>query len=395
MKTAIIGGGASGCACAIFAKRENPCLDITVFERNDRILKKILSTGNGKCNLSNALISDENYHSHNDKAVHKILTAFAEAEERQFFESLGILLANELGRLYPYSKRANCVSDALRFELENLGVKVKTNAFIREIKPVKDGFIIDGEPFDKAVIACGGSAAPSFGTDGNAFKLLKKAGHTIYEPKPALVALKVHENTRALKGIRAQCRISLLEKEREISSQVGELQLTDYGVSGIAVMQLSYLCRENTKISVDFFPDFSFDELFGRLLSMRDILSRRDGENFLTGLLHKSLAAYILNNCHIKINSPVSEISEEKLVLLAKRLKGTEFTVSSPLGWENAQTTYGGARLDEFFTDTLESRIMPNLYCIGEALDCAGDCGGYNLHWAWATAAIVGKSIAR
>lgn len=395
MKTAIIGGGASGCACGIFAKRENPGCSITIFERNDRILKKILSTGNGKCNLSNAVICGENYHGHNDDAVRKILTAFAEAEERQFFESLGIMLANEDGRLYPYSRRANSVSDALRFELKSLGIKIKTNTFIRELKQIKGGFIIDGEHFDKVVIACGGSAAPSLGTDGNAFKLLKKAGHKIYEPKPALTALKVYENTRALKGIRARCRISLLEKGKIISSQDGELQLTDYGISGIAVMQLSYLYSDGTKISVDFLPDFSYDELFGKLLSMRRMLHYRDAENFLTGLLHKSLAMYILNSCGIKASSPVSEISEEKLSLLAKQLKNTEFTVSSPLGWENAQTTFGGADLDEFCADTLESKIMPHLYCIGEALDCAGDCGGYNLHWAWATAFVAGKSIAR
>lgn len=392
MKIAVIGGGASGIAAAIFLQR-TVGNRVTVFERSDRILKKLLATGNGRCNLSNTFITENNYFSHTPEALNKILPAFTPEEERQFFESLGIILCEENGRLYPYSRRANSVSDALRFECEHLGVEIRTNSFINRIAKKDDGFTLMGEFFDRVIISAGGFSAPSFGTDGNAFNLLKSLGHTITPTSYALAPIKVKEGIKALKGIRVQATVSLFEKDKLLRSEKGELQLTDYGLSGIAIMQLSRLCKENMTVKADLMNDFSHTELLSFLKERKKVLAHLKAEDFLSGFLHKALGQYILKQCGINPSLPSGKLTENNIAALAVNLKELPFTVSSVLGKEQSQATSGGACLTEFDLSTLESLKVPNLYCIGEALDCVGDCGGYNLHWAWTTAYIVGRGM--
>lgn len=393
MKIAIIGGGASGIAAAIYAKRICKENSVTVFERSDRVLKKLLATGNGRCNLSNECISPENYFSHNPKEMCEILAAFTAEEERQFFESIGILLCSESGRIYPYSRRANAVSDALRAECERLGIKIRTNAFIDRIIKKNSSFSVFGELFDKVIISCGGFSAPSFGTDGNSFRLLKSLGHTISETVYALSPVKVSENVKQLKGIRAHCTVTLIDKGQILRSESGELQLTDYGLSGIAVMQLSRQCRKGSQIQVDLMPDFSYEKLTAFLKERTKTLSHLKSDDFLTGFLHKTLAQYILGRCKISVSNSVKQLSDKDIYALAKEIKALSFTVDAVLGKEQSQATSGGALLSEFNTDTLESKKVRGLYCTGEALDCVGDCGGYNLHWAWATAYVAAKGL--
>ena len=393
MKIAIIGGGASGIATAIFSKRIRKENSVTVFERSDRVLKKLLATGNGRCNLSNKSISPDNYFSHNPEMLSPILSAFTPDDERQFFESLGILLCEENGRIYPYSRRANAVSDALRFECEHLGIRIRTGAFINKIERKGKYFSILGETFDKVIIAAGGMSAPSFGTDGNALKLLKELGHSITPTCYALSPVKVKENVKKLKGIRAHANILLTESGKEIKSEYGELQLTDYGLSGIAIMQLSRLCKRGSRIAVDLMPEFSLDELINILKDRQGTLSHLCADDFLTGFLHKILGQYILERCNIKPNIKSKELSEGSIKAISKEIKALSFTVESVLGKEQSQATSGGALLSEFDSKTLESKIVPGLYCTGESLDCVGDCGGYNLHWAWATAYVAAKGM--
>ncbi len=392
MKIAIIGGGASGTAAAIYAKRTNPNAHVTIFERNDRILKKILATGNGRCNLSNASISDENYYTSSPECVHEILTAFPQKEERQFLESLGLILCEENGRIYPYSKRANDVVDALRLELERLGVEIKTNARIKEIKPVKDGYNVMGKVFNKVIISSGGSAGPSFGTDGSVYRMLDEIGFKIAPVYCGLVPLKVSENTVSLKGVRANCSISAYTDGKLLRTEKGELQFTDYGLSGIAVMQLSRLCKKGTKISVDLFPEMTEDELCNLLKNRTKLFAGRKLEQFFVGTLHKAICSYITSRLDLSLKTDVCSLSASDIEKIAKMMKALTFTVVSTLGWENAQATCGGASLSEFNPATLESKKYKGIYVTGEALDCIGDCGGYNLHWAWATGAIAGKS---
>ena len=393
MKIAVIGGGASGIATAIYSKRICKENSVTVFERSDRVLKKLLATGNGRCNLSNTDISPENYFSHNPKELQDILDAFSPFEERQFFKSLGILFCEENGRIYPYSRRANAVSDALRFECEHLGIKIRTGQFIDKIVKENNGFSILGEFFDKVVISAGGFSAPSFGTDGNCFKLLSSLGHTISETCYALSPVKVKENVKQLKGIRAICRVTLKDRGKAIKSESGELQLTDYGLSGIAIMQISRLCKKGSLIEIDLMPDFSEIELTKLLKERAKTLSHLKADDFLTGFLHKMLGQYVLGRCRINANFSAGELSSYELEILAKEIKALSFTVDTVLGKEQSQVTCGGALLSEFDAKTLESKIIPGLFCTGEALDSVGDCGGYNLHWAWATAYVASKGM--
>ena len=393
MKIAVIGGGASGIAAAIYAKRICNKNSVTVLERSDRVLKKLLATGNGRCNLSNTSISPRNYFSHTPREVSQILDAFSPDEERQFFLSLGILLCEENGRIYPYSRRANAVSDALRAECEHLGIRIRTGVFVNKIEKKSRGFSVLGEYFDKVVISCGGFSAPSFGTDGNSFRLLEKLGHTVTPLCYALSPVKVKENVTKLKGIRTHCTVSLVDKDGITRSESGELQLTDYGLSGIAVMQLSRLCKRGSIIKIDLMPDFSYEELEKLLLQRTKDFSHFKADDFLTGFLHKILGQYILERCHINKSIFAGELSLQDIKALVKEIKSLSFTVESVLGKEQSQATSGGGLLSEFYTDTLQSKKIPGLYCTGEALDCVGDCGGYNLHWAWATAYIAGKGM--
>jgi len=322
-----------------------------------------------------------------------ILSAFTPDDERQFFESLGVLLCEENGRVYPYSRRANAVSDALRFECDNLGIKIHTGAFIKSIEKKGNYFSVLGETFDKVVISSGGMSAPSFGTDGNAFQLLKAFGHSITPTCYALSPIKVREKVTKLKGIRAHCTVTLSENGQAVRKEKGELQLTDYGLSGIAVMQLSRLCKKGSLIDIDLIPEYGKDEFLSILRKRAKSLSHFRADDFLTGFLHKSLGQYILERCNISIGKEVSSFTDSDLTKLSQVIKALSFTVESVLGKEQSQATSGGAKLTEFNPVTLESKKIPGLYCTGEALDCVGDCGGYNLHWAWATAYIVGNGI--
>ncbi len=393
MKIAIIGGGASGIATAIYAKRNNEKNSVTVFERSDRVLRKLLATGNGRCNLSNEYICEDNYFSHTPTDASKILSAFSPNEERQFFESIGLLLCSEDGRIYPYSKRANAVSDALRYECERLGVSFRTNTFINKIDKKGDKFIILGEVFDKVVISCGGFSAPSFGTDGNAFTLLKSLGHTITKTSYALSPVKVRENVKSLKGIRTNATVTLINNGEKIRQEKGELQLTEYGLSGIAIMQLSRLCKDGSIIEADLMGVFSKEKLVEFLFERKSTLGHLKADDFLTGILHKTLAQYILAKCDVKANTPAESLTLKDIRAIADKIKALSFTVKEVVGKEQSQATSGGADIREFNTETLESLKVKNLYCTGEALDCVGDCGGYNLHWAWATAYIVGNKL--
>lgn len=392
MKIAVIGGGASGIVSAIYAKRINEKNSVTVFERSDRILKKLLATGNGRCNLSNADISADNYASRHTGIVKEILSHFPKNEETKFFESIGIILAEEDGWIYPYSRRATSVLDALRFECDRLGIIIRTNSFINKIEKKANAFIINGESFDRVILSVGSNAAPSFGTDGNGINLLNSLGHKTEKFRYALSPVKTKESTKSLKGIRAKGSVSLIEKGRLLRTEKGEIQFTDYGLSGIAVMQLSRLCREGSTLSLDLFPEKTKDELYTMLTERKEILSHLKAEDFLTGILHKALCQYILASAGVKATTPVSMLSKKELSILASFIKALPFTVLSVIGKEQSQASSGGAILSEFNPETLESLKCPGLYCTGELLDVVGDCGGYNLHWAWTTAFIAGTN---
>ncbi|MBQ2889304.1 MAG: NAD(P)/FAD-dependent oxidoreductase, partial [Clostridia bacterium] len=218
---------------------------------------------------------------------------------------------------------------------------------------------------------------------------------TITRYSYALAPVKVKENVKQLKGIRAHGDVSLLKMGETVRTEKGEVQFTDYGLSGIAVMQLSRLVNENDKLTVDLMPDFSQDEILKFLIKRRSALSHLKTEDFLSGILHKTLGVFILNRIGISPAKKAELLTEDEIGRIAKSIKALPFTVLSVLGKEHSQVTCGGAQLSDFNLETLESKIVPKLYCIGETLDCVGDCGGYNLHWAWTTAKIAGKAVSK
>lgn len=393
-RIAIIGGGASGLTAAIAAKRANPRAQVTLFERNDRVGKKILSTGNGRCNISNCDLSPKHYHSTQPELLRPILVLFDGARERAFFHSLGLCLVEEEGRLYPNSNQASAVLDALRFACDDLGVKVRCGVFVRQIERTGGAFRVAGDAFDRVIVAAGGSAAPAMGTDGAAFALLRAMGHTVTPLHPALVQLKTDGNTKALKGTKHTARVEALAGSRVLAAEEGEILYTDYGLSGIPILQLSHLFGAGmTQLAVNLFPALSRADLGAAWAERAHLFGHRSLEHFLIGVLPKRLAQQAVVTAGLSLSASASSLTEEAVDCLLDHMHRWTYRVTGTNPWQQAQTTAGGALLSEF-GETLESKRVPNFYATGELLDVHGDCGGYNLHWAWATGYLAGHSAA-
>ena len=355
---AVIGGGASGIAAAIFAARGGA--DVYICERLPRVGKKILAAGNGRCNLSNAHLSPERYRGDIGFVSHA-LNLFGLSEMFDFFESVGLPCTElENGKLFPQSLQASSVLDLLRAECERLKIKEITDFFVTSIKKENGGFRIvseDDEIFAKKVIvACGGMASPKFGTDGNGYNLLKKFGHTVSELHPALLQIKTEKPRKALKGIKHVGKATLICGGRKIKSSEGELLFTDYGLSGPPV----------------------FNQMEKRVLKF----SHLSEENFLNGVLPKKLGYEIRR-------------SESTARGMTRLMKDFRFTVSGTTGFANAQVTSGGVNTGEIDNGTMMSKKVKNLYITGEIMNVDGDCGGFNLQWAWCTGALAGQDAAR
>lgn len=383
---AIIGGGASGIFAAIFAARGGA--KTVILEKNPRIGKKILSTGNGRCNFTNSNIGVKNY---NSDFVQCALEKFSSKDTVDFFEELGLLSKEEAeGRIYPLSGQATAVLDVLRFELERLGVRILSEFDAVDIDKIGDSFTIKSKKGDvcyaKSVIAAaGGMAAPKTGSDGSGYKLLKKNGHTVSKLVPALVQIKT---TRGIQGVRAYGRVTLENGK----SAVGEIQFTSSGLSGIPVFGLAKYARPGQSVYLDMLPDYTLDEVVC-MLKKRPAQAM---ETYLIGVLNKALAQVLLKECNI---SPLSRksntLSDGEIRIIAEKIKGWKFEISGIMPWDNAQVTSGGIDLTLVNPETMESKIVKNLYIIGELLDIDGDCGGFNLQWAWSSGAVAGGEAAK
>ena len=401
MKIAIIGGGASGLCCAIAAakKARGKNAEIVVYESKDRVGKKILATGNGRCNMFNAFATADDYSS--PSFVRDILTRYDAESTRLFFESLGLYTRqDEEGRVYPLSNQASSVLDVLRLECEHLNVKTFCDSEITSIKKQGRGFLLsDGEIYDKVVLSCGGKAvAKNFG----GYELLKSTGHTVTKLMPALTKLTVKDNTytKQLKGIRHKAELKLSIDGNNIAEEKGELLFADYGLSGIAVMQLSsFVARHfrNSKtlpiVECDFVPDMSFGELsesLGRICRYNKELKI---ENLMTGFMPKKLGEVVVKSVGVPQNKTAGELTAKDIKNIVSASKSFKFEISSLRPFDDAQVTSGGADLRDFDKVTLESKKVKNLYCCGELLDVDGPCGGYNLLWAFSSGRAVGESL--
>ena len=398
MRVAIVGGGASGLCCAVEAAKGGA--QVTLYEAKDRVGKKILATGNGRCNMLNAFACPDDYSA--PDFVRGVIGRYNADFVRLFFEEMGLYTRqDEDGRVYPLSNQASSVLDVLRMECESLGVKTLCGSEITAVKKQGKLFVLsDGKAYDKVVLCCGGKAsAKNFG----GYELLRAMGHTVTKLMPALTKLTVKDNTytRQLKGIRHKASLSLYIDSQKIAEENGELLFADYGLSGIAVMQLSSLIARHFRsgkttlpvVSCDFVPDMSFNELCEKIKKITLHNKDMKCENLLTGFMPKKLGEVTAKSVGVPTAKAVGQLSDKDIKSIASAAKKFSFTVSSLRPFEDAQVVSGGADLREFDKTTLESLKYKGLYACGELLDVDGPCGGYNLLWAFASGIAVGRQI--
>ena len=388
---AVIGGGASGMLAALSAARTGA--EVTIYEACDRVGKKILATGNGRCNMTNINADIKDYHGKNPSFINGVKEQFWVKETLEFFQDLGLLYkTEEKGKVYPYSDTATSVLDVLRIALEQSNVHIVTNTEIKELIKKKNGFMLvsfGNERYfhNKVIVATGGKAAPALGSKGSGYEILQKFGHTLTELKPSLVQLKTDGDVaKKLKGIKLQGTLTI-----ENRSETGEILFTEYGLSGPPVFYLSAYAKEKSNAYIDIMPDYKKDDIISILYTRICKNPSVRLESFFVGMLNKRVGEVFLKSIGIApLSRRADTLSEEEIERIASSLKAWEFTVSGTMSWNNAQVTRGGICTDEFDPKTLQSKKQPGIYACGEILDIDGDCGGYNLQWAWASGHIAG-----
>lgn len=381
----IIGGGAAGLTAAIVAARDDA--DVTILEGGARVGRKVLASGNGRCNLSNSAVSPRGYN--HPEFVEPMLAAYSCQDIRDFFEGMGLLTyADSEGRVYPTTNAAASVLEVLRLECAHLGVTERCDSPVASITESSTGLEVtlrDGEQLsaDAVIVATGGGES-----------LLAGLGHGHIECTPVLGPLKTElDPIRGLSGIRVKCAARILDASGEpLAAERGELLFRDYGVSGIMIFDLSRFAEEGRTLSIDFFPDADASE-FRTLISERcSALSWRTAETFFDGMLQSRVATAILRAAHIDPKTPVASLPCDELATL---LKDFRLTITGRGDAKQSQVTRGGAAVAQFDPATMASRLAQGLFAAGEVLDIDGRCGGYNLHWAWASGIVAGQSAAR
>lgn len=400
----IIGGGSCGITASIMAKDLG--IDVALIEGTDRIGKKLLTTGNGRCNITNSQINYLRYHSDNNLFFKSTLDNFTLEDTINYFNSLGIYLTTlEEGKMYPMSLQASSVLDILRMNLEDKSIPIYFNTKITSIKKDKS-FKIQAENGDiftsKYVLLCtGGKSYSKTGSDGSGYNLAKTLGHNIISPSPGLVQLKLQYNKlKALSGVKFDGTATVLVDGALKREETGEILFTDYGISGPPILQLSRIASKgvlnNKKVSlkIDMMDQFSKDDLINFLENHFALFSYRSISENLIGIIHKKLIPIILKEVGIEdIHEATYNISYDLRYKLYNLLKNWTFTVSGTNSFDNAQVTLGGVNTTEVDNVTLQSKLVPRLYFGGEILDVDGDCGGFNLQWAWSSANTAIKSI--
>lgn len=406
----IVGGGAAGLTAAIAAATRGAA--VTVLERLPRVGKKILATGNGRCNLTNVNLAINNYHGENPAFATYALEQFDVDRTLGFFAELGIEPRIEAGgKVYPASGQASSVLDVLRYELERLGVEIRCEARVKEIRRAGPGFIIQIKDQSqvkagRVIIAAGGQAYPGLGSDGSGFVLAKNLGHTIVEPFPALVQLRLAAGfLKQVKGLKFEGVVRLYTGARDgrklVGTARGEVLFAEYGVSGPPILELSRAAGEPLKagekvwlrLTVLDLPEGELD----RLLAER-FKSRPDKtlEFSLVGLINRRLIPVLCREAGIDDTvKPVTKVTVSERLRLVKLLRDWPLQVTGTTSWASAQVTAGGVRAAEVNPRTLESKLVPGIYFAGEVLDIDGDCGGFNLQWAWSSGWVAGSSAAK
>lgn len=398
----VIGGGASGLVSAIITARKGK--KVTILEKNNICGKKILVTGNGRCNYFNEDQSIKHYRSNDKELLKEIITKKNQEKVLQFFKEIGIEPKIKNGYYYPFSNQAVSIQNALLTEIKNLNIEIRNEVEVRKIKKQNDKFIImtDKESIEanKIIISTGSKSAPKTGSDGSGYKICQELGHTIIEPLPALVQLKGKEKYfKEWNGIRADVVISLYEDNKEIAKEIGEIQLTDYGISGICVMNLSgrvargLYTGKDEYVKINFLSNLNINtvqECISFIDKRNKVMKNRTISELLEGIINYKLLNVLLKNLKNKQWNEISAKDKEKI---AESLVELKVNIIGTNSFDKSQVCSGGIPLKEIDVSTMESKLVNGLYIIGELLDCDGDCGGYNLTWAWITGIIAGEEI--
>ena len=400
---AVIGGGASGMMAAVTAASGGA--HVILLEHKDRIGKKILSTGNGRCNFTNTHQEPICYHSEDPLFPWEVVERFNAQAVISFFLQLGVYSKNRNRYIYPNTDQATAVLDAFRMELDRLKVEIRTGIECREIRPGKKGFTIltDQEPVraDRVILCAGSKAAPATGSDGSGYDLAKKLGHRILPVLPALTALKCEEKFfKSIAGVRANGSVSIWSDGECIAKDTGEIQLTDYGISGIPVFQVSRYAsqllyeKKETDAMLDFMPDFTKAQTNAFLRARAQTRPDKSAEMFLIGLFHKKLCDLWIRLSKIPRQRKAGELTADEIACLTDLIKDFRVRIRETNSYDKAQVCCGGIDTREVDPETLESVYVPGLYFAGEILDVDGMCGGYNLTFAWASGYAAGRSAA-
>lgn len=402
----VVGAGASGCLASIYAAEKG--LSVLLLEKNERIGQKLLTTGNGRCNYTNRNITVNNYHGNEPDFVRFALSKYDHPTILSLFEKMGIIhYALENGKCYPYSLQSSSFLDIFRMEIKEQGVDLKTTENVKQANYNYKGDYFKIESSGGAyhskhlIIATGGMSLPKSGSDGGGYKLLKHFNHTQTEIFPGLVQLKLESpHLKAMDGVKLETRADLWIDSQKISSEFGDTLFTSYGISGPTILNLSRQSVEGlqkdkkVEISVALLAHEP-SKIFKILSSRFSYRPERTVEESLIGIVHKKLILPFLKELGFPKGTFVKNLSNDMITKMKTRLSDWRFRVIGHNGFANSQVTCGGIRTRDFNPETMESRLQHSLYAIGEVLDIDGDCGGFNLHWAWASAAVAVDNISQ
>ena len=400
-KVVIIGAGASGMAAAIAAAQSGEHR-VTLIERQARVGRKLLSTGNGRCNLSNMDAELSRYHGANPAFAAYALSLWSSQRVLDFFAELGLMTVTEYGgRVYPLSNQASSVLDVLRFALEKPNIELLCGTSVESVRRKGKGFSLTweggGMDCDKLIVACGGCAGSKLGGVMDGYKLLKSLGHSRTSLYPSLTQIRTRpEIPRSMKGVKVQAGVEVFKGKNKISQGSGDLLFADNGVSGTVVFDISRAVAtagEGVSLRVDFFEALSRGAVENYLARRRAARPEAPAKEIFSGALHSRVGLALCKYAEISPESPCAQLSDAQLAALAAASKALRLEVTGVSGFESAQVTAGGISTAEFDPKTMESKLVPNLFACGEVLDVDGDCGGYNLQWAWASGLLAGGSL--
>lgn len=402
MKVGIIGAGASGVFAALILKQNY--IDTTVIERNANALKKIYATGNGRCNFTNRNVSYKNYHGENPKFTISAIKKFDNYDVIEFFNDMGIPEVElENGKIFPKSLQASSIVKQMMCLANHLEVEFIFDSFVDDVRKNGNVFEVKSNDsiykFDYLIVACGSKAYKKSGSDGNGYILMKKLGHNIVKTHPGIVQLRLNgDSFKKMSGTKFKANAKLVVDGKEVFEFYHDVLFTDYGISGPTILQLSgeAIRAKNkgldVKIRIDT-VDLDENKLYEHLIYIISLNYYKKIKELLVGLINDNLIEEVLNQANIEYDINVCELSKEEIYKLAHILKNLEFSVSGYKDEDSGQITCGGVDTDEINPSTMESKKIKNLYIIGEIMDVDGDCGGYNLQWAFSSAYSCAMSI--